>query len=336
MKYYNFCRLLLTFVDNALVWMFNKRARWGPLFVSWDITDTCNAKCIMCDRWKWDTQQKPISSVTKIRIVKDLGESGVRLLSLCGGEPFLEPGLREIVLAAKKYGMMINITTNGSLISEHLDIVGLLDSLIISVDSYIASVHEGIRGIPGLFSKINDGLEKIKKFEKRPTMSVRCLITPENIRIIGEYIDFWKHKVDRVLLQPIEHRPEIGYRVPCGMSTAPIGNAEVERFQHILRRHGMFNAYNKEIAAFISGKQGLKEKYHCFCGYFFLEIDSECVLWNCGDHRYSLGDLKERTLLELMNANRQRIRHFRQERDCICWYNCSMLNAYLTKILGRR
>ena len=332
----NLSRLLLTSIDNSLVYLLEKKIKQGPLFISWDITNRCNAKCIMCDQWRPQSINSEMEIETKIRIIKDLGKSGVGLLSLCGGEPFLESNLRELIRAAKEAGLLINVTTNGSLIMENLDLIEELDFLIIGVDSYLGATHDYIRGMPGLFAKLNDSIDIIMAFQKRPVISIRSIVTKPNIKEIDKFIDYWKNRVDEIIFQPFHYSHGDRLKIPEEFYESDITELTAYRAGNILKKHKPFKLYNREMLDYLLDKESLKNKFGCFCGYFVLEIDSNGILWNCSEHKYKLGDLKEETLLELMKKNKQGMKAFSKTRKCICWKNSAMINVYLTKVLGRR
>lgn len=209
----NLLKAGLTFFDNSLVYLLNKRPYRSPLFVGWDITSTCNAKCVYCDRWKKENQTKNLTLEEKLIIVKELARAKVWMISIGGGEPLIESDLEIVLKELKKSDIFTNILTNGSLLKEKGDM--LIDSevnnIIISVDSSYPKLHDSVRNYVGLFKKINEGVEYIKNNRKgrKPYLIVRMLLNKRNFFDLDDYLHYWKNKVDDVLLQPIHHSKKL-------------------------------------------------------------------------------------------------------------------------------
>ena len=122
--------------------------------------------------------------------------------------------LYETADSAKKSGLLINVTTNGSLILKNLDLIKYLDYITISIDSHIGDIHDKIRGLPGLSNKIIEGIKAISHLKKGPIINIRGIVTKANASDIGEYINYWKDKTDQILFQPIHQSPHIGFKTP--------------------------------------------------------------------------------------------------------------------------
>lgn len=330
----NLRRFLPTLLDNSAVLLLRKKAYRGPLFVSWDITDRCNAKCIMCGRWQKQIGEE-LSKETKMKIIEDLAYSGVWLLSICGGEPFLDPGLKDLLLLARANGLLINVTTNGSLIMENLDLIEHLDFLTVSVDSAVGSVHDQFRGFPGLFDRISQGLNAACLLKKKPEIYIRCIVGKANAASLDSYIRYWKDKVDGIVFQPIHHSPGIHFQAApefmhCGLPEEAI----FKKFILSLKKSGLLNIYNKGIPDFLLHQEEMSRRFHCYSGYFSLEIDSAGNLWNCAEHKHKLGNLAQQNLLQLMNADREGLRKINNDQNCICYHNCAMISIYLSDFIN--
>jgi radical S-adenosyl methionine domain-containing protein 2 len=74
-----------------------------------------------------------------IEIVEKLGEAGFEKINFAGGEPFLCPWLKELVLCAKDRGMVTSVVTNGSYFDRPAvqDLLPHLDWFVLSVDSVL-------------------------------------------------------------------------------------------------------------------------------------------------------------------------------------------------------
>ena len=96
----------------------NLYKQWGPRTVQIEITNLCNARCIMCDRWNWDKKKAGnLTSNVMEKLFDDLINTGATEVIFSGGEPFMRPDFIDILALAKKSGLEVSIFTNGSLIT---------------------------------------------------------------------------------------------------------------------------------------------------------------------------------------------------------------------------
>ena len=75
----------------------------------------CNLNCVYCDT-KWaNTADAPAEQMTKEEIYDYIKSTGVRNVTLTGGEPLLQKGIQELLeYLAKDKDIRIEIETNGS------------------------------------------------------------------------------------------------------------------------------------------------------------------------------------------------------------------------------
>jgi len=125
---------------------------YKPIDATIAITYKCNSRCQMCNIWQ---DQNPIE--LPLEYFRNLAPS-LRYINLTGGEPFLRTDLAEIVKIIKEVSpqAQIIISSNGlatELIREQIKKIVAIDQHIgvrISIDG-LDSVHDRIRGIPGIF-----------------------------------------------------------------------------------------------------------------------------------------------------------------------------------------
>ncbi len=74
----------------------------------------CNLNCVWCDT-KWANGE---NTAYELKITEELcaiaKESGVHNITLTGGEPLLQPGIKELITALIAQGNSVEIETNGS------------------------------------------------------------------------------------------------------------------------------------------------------------------------------------------------------------------------------
>jgi len=133
----------------------------GKRIVNFTVTNGCNASCVYCSFHR----NRPFDTVAlddARRAIDFLADRGVGVLSLTGGEPFLNPELPSIVRHAKGRGLIVLTGTNGSMLDEstlrELRDAGL-DAMWISYESADRETFERNRGVPGLEDRIREGLQ---------------------------------------------------------------------------------------------------------------------------------------------------------------------------------
>ncbi|MBN2095716.1 MAG: radical SAM protein [Candidatus Aenigmarchaeota archaeon] len=130
------------------------------------VTDYCNAKCKSCSFWKTKKPTFPKKEELPMIVNALHSKLDCKFLQITGGETLTYPYISELVRLARKKGMITQLMTNGSLVSEDtikkLCDAGL-DILAISIDHHDDKVMEKYRGIPGLPAKIRKDIKKLKK-----------------------------------------------------------------------------------------------------------------------------------------------------------------------------
>ena len=133
-----------------------------PLYATWDITNYCNLHCIFCSASALGNKEK-IDDNNVIKIAKKLISSGIKYVSIRGGEPTLVNQLPECVKLFNENGVFVELVSNGTGITEELlsKFEQLNKNLIrikISLDSTNKELNDRLRGrgsYEGAVSAIN-------------------------------------------------------------------------------------------------------------------------------------------------------------------------------------
>lgn len=109
-------------------------------------TFRCNAKCHMCDIWKYPTKREEEMSPELIEKLP----SGLGRVNLTGGEPMLREDIEEFVKIISRKAQLVEISTNGY----------FTDKIISIAEKYPTKVmfRISIEGLP----KLNDELRGLK------------------------------------------------------------------------------------------------------------------------------------------------------------------------------
>jgi MoaA/NifB/PqqE/SkfB family radical SAM enzyme len=130
--------------------------------VVWNITQACNLRCSHC--YQNATPEPASDELTlteKLTVVDQLGDAGVPLLTISGGEPLVSKELWPVLERAKERGIDTTLATNGTLLNranvERLKAVGV-KHVEVSIDSIFPEEHDRFRGCPGAWRRAIRGI----------------------------------------------------------------------------------------------------------------------------------------------------------------------------------
>jgi MoaA/NifB/PqqE/SkfB family radical SAM enzyme len=154
------------------------RVRGRPHTLSHLVTARCNGHCQTC-LWR-DPARAELDTKTVTWLYREAGRAGVAQLVVWGGEPLLRQDLPEILLAARRAGLFTTVITNGWFLGERwLELRGLVDALIVSLDD-VGPPHDRLRGLPGLYGRLEDFVAAVRCDPLRPTLLVNTVLSSLN------------------------------------------------------------------------------------------------------------------------------------------------------------
>ncbi|MFA4890054.1 MAG: PqqD family peptide modification chaperone [Candidatus Paceibacterota bacterium] len=134
-----------------------------PFAATFETTYTCNEKCIHC----YMERNLPSLRLSEIkRILGELAKERCLFLSLTGGEFFIRKDAIDIVKYASSLHFVIDILSNGTLISEETATTLAKYSVRrVQVSLYGATteIHDSITRLSGSFQKSLDGIKNLRK-----------------------------------------------------------------------------------------------------------------------------------------------------------------------------
>ncbi len=166
-------------------------ARERRPIVVWNITRTCNLRCVHCysdsmamkypGELDWGQMQA---------VVKDLADYRIPSLLLSGGEPLIHPRFFDLVDLASQAGLKLTISTNGTLITPER--AALLKAanvayVGISLDG-IGEIHDRFRGKEGAFDAAVRGFRNCHEVGQKT--GLRLTLTRHNVENIDRILDF--------------------------------------------------------------------------------------------------------------------------------------------------
>lgn len=165
-----------------------------PFRISIDITDRCNLRCPTCSKWRRRPSSEELSlDQWKLAFEKLRGVPLLREIAIAGGEPFTRPDCLGIIELAKTQGFRTLLISNGWFVNEErlkmIEDVGL-DTLMISLNSLVRSVHDESRGTMGSHERIMELLEMWRVRAGRTRLSLLTIVLESNCGELAELARF--------------------------------------------------------------------------------------------------------------------------------------------------
>lgn len=171
-----------------------------PRFLTYTVTFSCNARCIMCDSWKMPSPDDLTLGEIE-RIFDELPTMDA--VRLTGGEPFVRADFPEIVTLVEKKlrPLLLHVTTNGFLTKR---IVSFCENrsrktplqLLISVDG-VGEKHNQVRGHSGAWKSVMATIEQLAPRQKE----LNIKISVNQTIVDAEGVEHYKQLRD--LLRPL-------------------------------------------------------------------------------------------------------------------------------------
>jgi radical SAM protein with 4Fe4S-binding SPASM domain len=160
--------------------------------VFWNLTDRCNLSCTHCYNRSGPgrTTEGELTTAEALGLIDDFAETGIPLILFTGGEPLMREDIWELAQHARKKGIKMALSTNGTLITTEVA-RRIKESGIeyagISLDGSQARTHDQFRNSPGAFERTEAAFASCHEAGLR--CGVRVTLTKENFGELEELID---------------------------------------------------------------------------------------------------------------------------------------------------
>ena len=306
-----------------------------PEIVTLNSTDICNLRCVMCPRNRAQGTYRLDDAVVR-HVSAELFPTALKAnLTTAGGEP-LGTGFDVILEHARRYEVMIDVVTNGMLLSREtfLEMRPALDHLNISVDCSVPEVYERLR-LGGSFERLVGNLRAMAEVradgEDDILLSMSAVVMASNLPHLPELVHFAaEHGAGGLVLQRLRHEV---MPTPAEEPTTHHAPEEIER---LLARtaeaaeHCGINLYQAEL--------GLPNLFHRAqrpkvpdtidgAGVCYFLSQSFSVMYTgevypcCKPTDYKLGDVREQSPVEIWNGEplrRLRRAHYSRRGTLFC------------------
>ncbi|MBN1280572.1 MAG: radical SAM protein [Candidatus Thermoplasmatota archaeon] len=142
------------------------RKKYIPLSVAWELTLSCNMRCMHCGSSAGTTRDKELTTTEALNLCSQLADLHAKYINLTGGEAILRKGWYDISKAIKDLGMEVSVLSNGLALTDtmiqQLRNAGVY-AIALSLDGGTPHTHDSIRGVPGSFHTCLDRLKQLRE-----------------------------------------------------------------------------------------------------------------------------------------------------------------------------
>lgn len=136
-----------------------------PLIVELDTTEACDLACPGCISEDIMKTQNRFSNERLLRLAEEFYETGVKgVILIGGGEPLAHPAVGDFMDYLGTHNIHIGITTNGSFIDRHLDVIAKYSNWTrVSMDAGTTDTFKVLRPSKGGKSKFDKIIENMRQ-----------------------------------------------------------------------------------------------------------------------------------------------------------------------------
>lgn len=262
-----------------------------PISGSLEVTARCNVRCQHCyiplPARKGQTQPE-LSRIEIERILDQLAEAGCLWLLLTGGEPFLRPDFISIYDYAKRCGFLVQIFTNGTLITPQI-----ADHLVewrpfnieITLYGYSQETYEAVTGIAGSHARCMQGIRLLH--ERGLPLKLKTVLMTLNRHELVQMQDFAAELGVEFRYDPMINAALDGQHHPTRLRLSPEEIVSIESLDpdRSLRWPEYYRSMQTEQAA-------SPELYLCSAGKSSFHISADGRLSLCQSARQPSFDLR--------------------------------------------
>lgn len=310
-------------------------ASFPLLSVKIKLTWRCNLRCGVCGLWRKAAVPgcaRDLLTAERVeKLLAGLKERGLRKVHFSGGEVLLLKSFPRLVRFARRLGLQVNFTTNGTLIDKELArfvVEERVHAVTVSIDSGRAREHDAMRGEAGALRRALHGLalllDRRQKKGRGPAIGVNTIVTRKNAKHLDALYQLLRdHGVDRWRLLPVD-TPDKRLR-PTPQQWAELARKWETAWRPLLARLPVDGASPESARLASKGKYAgtFYTDQICFAPWFNLFIDANGLAYPCCMGKGGIppyGNVLKSELSDLLDG---------QHRKEVC---CSMATGHLFPI----
>jgi MoaA/NifB/PqqE/SkfB family radical SAM enzyme len=288
-------------VMGCMATNFFRRESVYPFYASYKITNKCNMRCKFCNVWR---EKTPVLSTEDVfKVLDNLGNSSITLLSIEGGEPLRRKDLGEILRYANTKQFYLFFTTNGLLLDRTPmeEYSKYIDYLHISIDE----AHDNL-----------DILERLEEFQKYAPVCVQTVVTKEDLGVLEDKVRMIYNANARTVIMPAVHLENTDNYYP-----AP------DNFQRELKR--LKKTYKNTITTPYGYLERINKEHGCSTSSIIIDCDG-VLFYPCRILQQKTCDLTKTSLMEYLNS-KEAEQYRTQMKSCnkrCGWYQYFATNSF--------
>lgn len=173
--------------------------------VSMHVSTRCDQACAHCGIWKGNRRaSSDLTLGERGALLQEARSLGAESVLFTGGEPFLNPNLKDLCETARGIGLRVQVATNGLAMGRERSWLGrAIDEIYVSIEGPEA-LHELVRGERS-FARLRDSVSLLRAEALRPTLLARHVLTARSIRGLSDtLVAAVELGVDRLSLLPLD------------------------------------------------------------------------------------------------------------------------------------
>jgi len=285
----------------------------------------------MCDQWKTDPSlfAKELTTKEWFSFVDSACRLHSAVIIITGGEPFLRSDIFDIINYIHKKEMHSHLCSNGTLLNENmiLEIKNAgLDSISISLDSYIPEIHNNLRGV-NCFDQVIENIKLLRCKIKDIMIGINYVITKKNFLDMNKIIPFAEELgVNQIKFDPI-HTHLIYQKsgnsdlksLLFDEEDLPVLNQEIDKLIKSASETKLLTNSNTFLRGILKLYNGKYKKLKCYAGYISCAIGVLGEISPCDGFK-AKESIKDKSLEEIWDSKSfQRLRRKVDSCSCSCW-----------------
>ena len=265
-----------------------------PFYASYKVTHRCSLRCSFCNVWMEDTPDLKTEDVFKV--IDNIANSSIVVLSLEGGDPLIRKDLGEILEYAHKKPFYLFFTTNGHLLDKRpmVEYGKNIDYLHISID-------EGHGNL-----EFFDNLEEYQSYG--PEICIQIVVTKDTMDALEKKVKRVHEVNARTVIMPACHLD----------GTDDFYPDPVEFKKEILR---LKKIYKNTITTPIGFLDNINKPHGCSTSSIIIDSDGG-LFYPCRTIGKRLTDLTKESLMDFLKSDEAKeARQWMKECQRACgWY----------------
>lgn len=271
-----------------------------PFYCSFKVDQRCDSSCTFCNVWRSPAPDMSISKVLKV--IDNIADSSVILLSLEGGEPLLRKDIGEILEYIRTKPLYLLFTSSGKLFEKRpmKDYSRFIDFLHVSID-------EGHRNL--------DLYESLPEFVSwGPVVCVQIVVMKQYLSDLESKINKCYSAGAKAVVMPACHIPGTPDLLP-----------EIEAYRNEVMR--LKRNYPRTIITTDKYLRTLDVPHSCNTASIIIDSDAR-VYYPCRTLMEKSVDLSEESLMKFLDSDAAKVCRDKM-RDCDL--NCHWYQYFATE-----